>query len=551
MNREPPYPPDDETRPMPTGDRPQRARPYTPPENRAGRLGDSDLPPTLRGADSPPAPRAGRREPAAPLPPVPRWAQPGGTDPPPQPPLLKGEGERRVPPVSGAQHSAKPTHPAPPAGERPVAPSSARPRTGTGMRRRPVLLAIAAVIVLALCGLIVPRLFKVSEVTSAIFVTPPPRPGGAAFPDWSKQERVNILLLGLDTRVPGDSRSDTMILVSIDPAAKTTALISIPRDLWVPIPGFGENRINAAYQFGETNGVAGGGPGLAMQTVEQNFGVPVHYFAQVDFEGFRGIVDALGGVTIDVQRPLIDNEYPSDSGSAYQRIYIPMGVQHMDGHTALQYVRSRHADSDLGRNERQQAMLLALREQGSQISVLGKVDGILRELKGAVRTDLSFTQVGSLAKLAQGIPRDSVRQLAVGGDLVEDGNVNGAAVLLPHWAAIRAAVQALTGGPAPPAEAATLAVMNGTDTAGLARLTAERLRNAGFTVPESAVGNPPDAGAGRYPLTRITDYSGGSKPATLRRLLDVLKLPADRVSRAPAGPVGVDIQVLIGEDLAR
>ncbi len=420
------------------------------------------------------------------------------------------------------------------------------------MRRRPVLLGILAVLLLAFGGLIVPRLFKVQEVTSAIFVTPPPRPAGAAaFPDWSKQERVNILLLGLDTRVPGDSRSDTMILVSIDPATKTVALISIPRDLWVPIPGFGENRINAAYQFGETNNVAGGGPGLAMQTVEQNFGVPVHYFAQVDFEGFRGIVDALDGVTVDVPRPLIDNEYPSDTGAAYQRIYIPMGVQHMDGRVALQYVRSRHADSDLGRNERQQAMLLALREQGTRISILSKIDGVLSELKGAVRTDLSFTQVGSLGKLAQDIPRDAVRQLAIGGDLIEDGNVNGAAVLLPHWAAIRSAVQALTGGPAPQAEAATLAVMNGTDTAGLARLTAERLRNAGFTVPDSAVGNPPDAGAGRYPLTRITDYSNGNKPATLRRLLDVLKLPADRVTRGSGGLAGVDIQVMIGEDLAR
>ena len=536
---------------MPTGDRPPRARPYTPPENRAGRLGEGDLPPALRGTDPAAVPRSGRREAPVPLPSPPRWAQPGsaGTSP----PHPSGEGARPTPRQSSNRSVVPPSDTPRSSGARPDAPATARrPRTGTGMRRRPVLLVLATVIILALCGLIVPRLFKVGEVTSAIFVTPPPRPAGAAaFPDWSKQERVNILLLGLDTRVPGDSRSDTMILVSIDPAAKTTALISIPRDLWVPIPGFGENRINAAYQFGETNGVAGGGPGLAMQTVEQNFGVPVHYFAQVDFEGFRGIVDALGGVTIDVPRPLIDNEYPSDTGSAYQRLYIPMGLQHMDGRTALQYVRSRHADSDLGRNDRQQAMLLALREQGTQISVLGKIDGILGELKGAVRTDLSFTQVGSLAKLAQGISRDSVHQLAVGGDLVEDGNVNGAAVLLPHWDAIRTAVQALTGGAAPQAEAATVGVLNGTDTAGLARQTAERLRNAGFTVPDEAVGNPPDAGAGRYPLTRITDYSAGSKPATLRRLLDVLKLPADRVTRSTGGPPGVDIQVLVGEDLAR
>jgi hypothetical protein len=290
-----------------------------------------------------------------------------------------------------------------------------------------------------------------------------------------------------------------------------------------------------------------------MQTVEQNFGVPVHYFAQVDFQGFRRIVDALGGITIDVPRPLIDNEYPADYGYAYQRIYIPAGLQHMDGRTALQYVRSRHSDSDLGRNERQQAVLLALREQGTRIDVLGKVDRLLTDLKGAARTDLSFTQVGSLLQLAQSIPRDQVRQLAISGDLVEDGDVNGAAVLLPRWEAIRPAIQALIGGIDWTTEAPVLSVQNGTDTPGLALRTAERLRAAGFTVPAQAVGNPPDGGAGRYPQTYVYDYTGGRKPASLAHLLTVLKLPADRTRPGPAAsrPAGVDLEVVIGEDFPK
>jgi len=290
-----------------------------------------------------------------------------------------------------------------------------------------------------------------------------------------------------------------------------------------------------------------------MQTVEQNFGVPVHYYAEVDFQGFRRIVDAFGGVTLDVQRPLIDNEYPADYGFAYQRIYIPAGLQHMNGRTALQYVRSRHADSDLGRNERQQAMLLALREQGLQLNVLGKIDNILAELKGALHTDLSLTQAGSLAKLAQGIPRDQVQQLALGGDYVTPGNMGGADVLLPRWDVIRPAVRKLLGEADTAPEAAVVSVYNGTDTPGLALRTADQLRAAGVTVPAAAVGNPPDAGAGRYPQTVVIDFSGGKKPVTLARLLALLKLPGDRL-RPPGTrprPAGADLQVLIGDDFGK
>jgi LCP family protein required for cell wall assembly len=421
------------------------------------------------------------------------------------------------------------------------------------VQRRRILLAALALVAIGLCAWLGPLFFKGQALISDIFVTPPPRPSGvSAYPDWNKQERVNILLIGLDTRQPGDSRSDTLILVSIDPAHKTVAMLSIPRDLWVPIPGFGENRINAAYQYGETNNGPGGGPALVMQTVEQDFAVPVHYFAQVDFNGFRRIVDALGGVTVDVQRPLIDNEYPADYGYAYQRVYIPAGLQHMDGRTALQYVRSRHADSDLARNERQQSVLIALREQGTQISILGKLDKLFTELKGAMRTDLSVTQVGSLVKLAQSIPRDQVRQLSVGADMVAPGNMGGADVLLPQWDVIRPAVRQLLGQADLSSESAVLSVQNGTDTPGLALRTAEQMRGAGFTVPDSAVGNPPDGGGGRYPQTFIYDYTGGKKPASISRILTLLKLPADRV-RTSGGthPAGIDIEIVLGEDAAK
>jgi polyisoprenyl-teichoic acid--peptidoglycan teichoic acid transferase len=549
---------------MAAPDPPARARPYEPPRGAARRLSDLDLPADRRDP-APPAAGPARRLGDADLPAgpavVPRWAQSHTGAPPPPPPAPPvwrvGDEQAASDPSRGVAGDACASRRVP----LPAAPTKSRRNarrpvsraTGVRMRRRPIILGILAVFALALCGVIAPRVFKIQELANDIFVTPPPRDGLAAYPDWNKQERVNILLMGLDTRQPGDSRSDTLILVSVDPAAKTAALLSIPRDLWAPIPGYGSNRINAAYQFGETNNVPGGGPALVSRTVEQNFGVPVHYFAQVDFQGFRRIVDALGGVTVDVQRPLIDNEYPADYGFAYQRVYIPAGLQHMDGRTALQYVRSRHADSDLGRNERQQAVLLALREEGTQLSILSKLDTILSQLKGALRTDLSITQVGSLAKLAQNIPHDKVQQLSLAEPMISQGSVDGADVLLPHWDLIRPAVSKLLGQPDSSSENAVISVYNGTDTAGLALSLADELRGAGFNVPADAVGNPPDAGGGRYPRTTVIDFSGGKKPATLSRLLTTLQLTSDRV-RPPNGstaPAGADLQVLIGDDRAK
>ena len=231
-------------------------------------------------------------------------------------------------------------------------------RLQTDARRRRIRLAIFLAVGFFVAGGIAAYAYiyqpvqktieQINTTIKDVFVTPVtvrPAPGSGpnatpvtvTYPNWSKNEPVNILLLGLDFRPEEqDSRADTMIVVHIDPAEKTATMLSIPRDLWVPIPGHGEARINAAFQLGEDDKTTpGGGPGLAMATVEDNFNIPIHYFAQVDFTGFERIVDAMGGINIDVPRPLADNEYPyGDYG--YSRIYVPAGLQHLDGHTALQ-----------------------------------------------------------------------------------------------------------------------------------------------------------------------------------------------------------------------
>ena len=184
----------------------------------------------------------------------------------------------------------------------------------------------------------------------------------AALPDWDGTEPFNILLLGIDQRDdereegtnPG--RTDTMMMLRIDPRAKSAGLISFPRDLWVDIPTVGQGRIDSAFTYGEVRQRGGGGPALARRTVEQNFGLRVDYYALVNFHGLEQIVDTVGGIVVDVERPLKDNEYPTDDYGV-ERVYIPPGLQFMDGRLALKYARSRHTDNDFGRMRRQQRVL--------------------------------------------------------------------------------------------------------------------------------------------------------------------------------------------------
>jgi LCP family protein required for cell wall assembly len=168
------------------------------------------------------------------------------------------------------------------------------------------------------------------------------------------QERINILLLGVDKR-PDEtySRTDTMMLVTVDPIAKTAGMLSIPRDLWVSIPGYEEDRINKAYFLAQRDKYPGGGPALAMKTVQYNLGVPVHYYAQVDFTGFEKIIDTLDVIDIYVPETIDDPTFP-DANYGYDPFYIEEGQHHLNGHEAMRYARTRHTSSDFSRAARQQ-----------------------------------------------------------------------------------------------------------------------------------------------------------------------------------------------------
>ncbi|MSQ44223.1 MAG: hypothetical protein EXR45_08485 [Chloroflexi bacterium] len=268
-------------------------------------------------------------------------------------------------------------------------------------------------------------------------------------PEWSSKERVNIILLGTDRRdnEPDVTRTDTLLIVSIDPVTKSAGVLSLPRDLWVNIPGYGYERINSAFEIGEFQ-KKGGGPALLRKTIEGLLGVPIHHYALVGFTGFRKVVDQLGGVVVDVERPFRDDEFPSGNFGT-RRILFQTGLQVLDGETALWYVRSRHADSDFGRNRRQRQFLLAVRQQALQLNMITKAPAMLSSLMDSVKTDLRTTEILSLARVAKDVETSKLVSRAVDETMVNPWMTpGGAAVLLPEPAAIRQVVQEVFGTPA-------------------------------------------------------------------------------------------------------
>lgn len=276
-----------------------------------------------------------------------------------------------------------------------------------------------------------------SDVTpeAATPATDPREEALAGLPDWDQKERVNILLLGLDLRDNGDvSRSDTIIIVSVDPATKQVGMLSVPRDLLVTIPNYGADKINAAYPYGQMSGLTG--PALVRATIEYNFGLPIHYFIAVETEGFVEIVDTLGGVTVDVAAPIKDDEYPAEEFN-YTRAYFPSGLQHLDGTRALQYARTRHDDNDFARGNRQQELLQALREQNLNLDLITNARELLSELGDSVRTDLSPSQVLALGKLSTEIESDDITTFNLVNATTAQWLPGQPYYLIPDWAAIQ------------------------------------------------------------------------------------------------------------------
>lgn len=396
----------------------------------------------------------------------------------------------------------------------------------------------------------------------------PPAQGGSSNPltatglvkPWSGRERVSILILGIDQRCDeeGPTRTDTMMVLTIDPVGLSAAVLSLPRDLWVEIPGFGVNKINQANFFGESYDYPGGGPALAVETVEAALGVNIDYYVTINFDAFVQVVDEIGGIDVVVSEDIEDDTYP-DNCYGYDPFYISMGEHHLDGQSALKYARTRATfGGDVDRAARQQQVVLAVRDKILRLEMapqlLTRAPELWRIFQRNVRTDLSLNEAVQLALLVQEIPSESIRTAVIDFDYVYNETApDGQQVLIPIRENIRKLRDEIFAPPLVPTpvienlpqlmtdEEARVAVYNGTPTFGLAAETESYLVSQDINVVE--IGN---ADSADYGSTQIIDY--GSHPSTTSYLVRLLGVPPLNVSSGTTPDGDFDVLVILGTD---
>jgi LCP family protein required for cell wall assembly len=381
---------------------------------------------------------------------------------------------------------------------------------------------------------------------------------------WDGVSRVTVLLIGLDYRdwsAGADySRSDTLMLLTLDPLTKTAGILSIPRDMWVAIPGFQHGKINTAYYLGEAYKLPGGGPGLAVKTVEQFLGVPINYYAQIDFGAFVRFIDELGGVKLNVPEKIVIDLL--GTGSATKKTLQP-GVQVLPGEWTLAYARNRYTSGgDFDRASRQQQVILAIRDRILSLDMLPhlieRAPTLYNELASGVHTNLSLDQIIRLALLAKDVPVEEIQQGVLNEKYVLFGtSPDGLSIVIPlpdKIFTLRDQIFTTSGSLSPQSpgdiqtrmqsEAASVGLYNGSGRDGLAESTAEMLRLADMQIAQvSSAGQA-------YTTTTLVDHSGN--PATLRYLAGVLGLgdePRVILDYNPSATVGVE--VFLGNDWAQ
>jgi LCP family protein required for cell wall assembly len=369
-------------------------------------------------------------------------------------------------------------------------------------------------------------------------------PQVAVPPAWDGASRVTILIIGLDfgdwsADRNGPSRSDTMMLLTIDPVTKTAGMLSVPRDMWVNIPGFGYSKINNAYAYGEGNKLPGGGPGLAVKTVENFLGINIQYYAQIEFTTFEKMVDTIGGVCLTIPEEI-------KVGRTFEHsVTLKPGYQCLDGKSTLGYARNRYtSNGDVDRAGRQQQVILAIRDKVFQpanfISLIGQAPTLYNELSGGINTNLPLPDAMRLAVLAKDIPLASIKQGVINYTMMQDGftNLNGQqlAILRPYPDKIRELVDSIFGsGSMQPladgtieekmkAEAARVVVINGTGVSGMALKTSDYLKAQGMNVTGYGnTGDYPDSYNSPFP-SRTTIIVHAGKPYAMQYLMALMKV---------------------------
>jgi LCP family protein required for cell wall assembly len=386
-------------------------------------------------------------------------------------------------------------------------------------------------------------------------------------PQWDGASRINIAFFGLrgdDGQGEGcPTCTDTIMVLTVDPVTKTAGMLSIPRDMWVNIPGAGYSRINTAWAIGENAKLPGGGPALAMQTVSQFIGVPIHYYVQVDFGTFVSFINLIGGIDVYVEERMVLD--PLGEGQDHF-VLKPGDYRHLTGPRALAYARCRHesqgcSGGDVGRAKRQQQVILAIRDKALEgetfATLITQAPQLYAEFSSGIHTNMSLEDAIQLAVLAKDIRVDDIKRGVIDTTMAipADTTINGApaSVLRPVPDLVRILRDEIfvPGGPLSPlaqgdsatlmqSDPAKIRIVNNTYTADLEQRTAAFLNAQGMQVVEFG---PP---TGASSTTKIILYS--SKLYTLRYLVEMFGVGSQQIIIQPDPTSKVDIEIRLGED---
>ncbi len=407
----------------------------------------------------------------------------------------------------------------------------------------------------------IPILDAITGQDSSGIVKPASDSGIATPEPWDGKSRVTILVLGLDYadwRAGDTAHSDTMILLSIDPITNEASMLSIPRDLWVNIPGFDYGRINEAYFNGDAYNLPGGGAELARQTVEQFIGVPVQYYAVIGFSAFIDFIDEIGGIIVTPDQYVKIEKF----GGAQEEILEPGKMYALDGALALAYARQRHTEGgDVDRARRQQEVILSMKsrlvDDHNIPELIAKAPALYQDLSSGISTNLNLQEAIQLGLLALQLDTSKIKQGVINYEMaIPATSPNGEKILKPIPDKIRVLRDELfanSGSGAPIAvpsanstlvkdETATIVIWDGSNQDGLGDRTSTFLQSQGINVLQVA-----DAG-GYSPATKIEVFNG--KPYTVAFLAQTMNVASANIWNTFDPSAGVDIRITLGGDWA-
>jgi LCP family protein required for cell wall assembly len=381
-------------------------------------------------------------------------------------------------------------------------------------------------------------------------------------PEWDGSSRVTVLVMGLDYRDWSGKenehyRTDTMMLLTIDPVTKTAGVLSIPRDLWAAIPGFSPQKINTAHYFGDLYDYPGGGIALAVKTVENVIGVPIDYYARLDFYTFIDFIDMIGGVKVDVaeeiELELVGKEYD---------VVLEPGRYNLSGELALAYARNRYdGEGDFGRAQRQQQIILAIRDQLLRADIfamlLENAEELYAEFTQGIKTNMSLGDALKLGVLATQVEMEDITMRVISEEhIVYGSSPDDLSILIPLPDKIRglrdevfasdgSLTPAMEGDPLVlmQLESAGITIRNATNDPTLGQRTADYLTSLGANVIAIE-----EAGT-IYETSAIIDHTGN--PYTLSYLVDLMSIYYTRIYHQTAMDSTRDVEVILGTQWQR